>query len=273
VIRLSRRLFAALAIVVAMSVPSFAQDDDDAVLKPAEPDFALLSLPTSLRLPVFKSSFRLTHRFGLALKGDFGDLAGDLFGLDDGATVGIEYRIGIIKNGQVGFHRSSNGKTIEFFGQYGVLRQRQAGLDISVLASTEGTNNFKSSGSRSPALGAIVSRTVNEWAAFYVEPVWVNNSNPLPTELVDDNDTFMVGLGTRIRIRPTIYLVAEGAPRVSGFDPGSAHASFGIEKRAGGHVFQLNFSDSRGTTMGQIARGGVAPREWYLGFNLSRKFF
>jgi len=111
VIRLSRQLFAALTIVVAVSVPSFAQDDDDAVLKPAEPDFALLSLPTSLRLPVFKSSFRLTHRFGLALKGDFGDLAGDLFGLDDGATVGIEYRIGIIKNGQVGFHRSSSGKT------------------------------------------------------------------------------------------------------------------------------------------------------------------
>jgi hypothetical protein len=137
-----------------MCVPSFAQDDDDATLKPAEPDFALLSLPTSLRLPVFKSSFRLTHRFGLALKGDFGDLAGDLFGLDDGATVGLEYRIGIIKNGQVGVYRSSNGKTIEFFGQYGVLRQRQIGLDVSALASIEGTNNFKSSGSRSPALGA-----------------------------------------------------------------------------------------------------------------------
>ena len=270
--RLSLRFLAALMIAGFYSAPAFAQDDD-AALRPAEPDFTLLSLPTSLRLPVFKSSFHLTHRFGLALKGDFGDLADDLFGLDDGATVGLEYRIGIVKNGQVGFHRSSNGKTIEFFGQYGVLRQRQAGLDISALLSVEGTNNFKGSGSRSPAIGGIVSRTVGEWAAFYVEPIWVNNSNPLPKELVDENNTFMVGVGGRVRIRPTVYLVAEVAPRASGYDPGSNHAAFGIEKRAGGHVFQLNFSDSRATTMGQIAQGGATPREWYLGFNLSRKFF
>lgn len=252
------------------ATPALAQEDDKGI-RLAEPDFGLVSLPTSLRLPVFGSAFRMTHRFGLALKGDFGDLAGNLFGLDNGATIGLEYRIGIVPNGQVGIHRSSSGKTFEFFGQYGLRRQSQIGLDISAIVSIDGTDNFK--GSRSPAVGAIVSRTVGEWAAFYVEPIWVNNSNSLPKALVDDNDTFMVGLGARVRIRPTIYVVGEYVPRASGFDPGSHHAAFGIEKRAGGHTFQLNFSDSRATTMGQIARGGVSPREWYLGFNLSRKFF
>jgi hypothetical protein len=33
---------------------------------------------------------------------------------------------------------------------------------------------------KSPALGAIVSRRAGDFAAFYVEPIWVNNSNPLP---------------------------------------------------------------------------------------------
>jgi hypothetical protein len=42
---------------------------------------------------------------------------------------------------------------------------------------------------------------------------------------------------------------------------------------AGGHTFQLNFSDGFGTTMGQLARGGTDSDNWYLGFNISRKFF
>ena len=107
----------------------------------------------------------------------------------------------------------------------------------------------------------------------YVEPFWINNTNFLPSELADDNDSFILGLGTKVRIRPTVYLFVEGAPRVAGHDPGVDHVSFGIEKRAGGHNFQLNFSNSFGTAFGQIARGGGSNDDWYLGFNISRKFF
>jgi len=74
-------------------------------------------------------------------------------------------------------------------------------------------------------------------------------------------------------VRPTVYLVGEIIPRVTGDDPGVNQASFGIEKRAGGHMFQLNFSNGLGTTMGQIARGGASNDDWFLGFNISRKFF
>jgi hypothetical protein len=258
---------------VALLVPSAFAQQDDAVLKPAEPDFTLVALPTSLRLPVFKSAFRVTHRFGRPLgAGDFGDLVGDLFGLDNGAVVGLEYRFGIVPNGQIGFHRSSSGKTIEFFGQYGLLRQDdRMPVDVSALVTYEGADNLHEN--YSPAFGAIISRTFGEVAAVYAEPTWVNNTNPLPSELADHNDTFTVGLGARVRIRPTVYLVGELAPRASGYEPGVNHASFAIEKRAGGHVFQLNFSNSFATTMGQIARGGFNNDDWFLGFNISRKFF
>src|SRR5207253_1348281 len=102
VIRRIVRPLCVAGLVIAAASPAFAQDDD-AVLKPAEPDYTLLSLPTSLRLPLFKSAFRVTHRFGRSLsEGDFGDVAGDLFGLDNGATIGLEYRFGIVPNGQVG---------------------------------------------------------------------------------------------------------------------------------------------------------------------------
>jgi len=266
------RVSLVLSALLLCASASFAQAPDDEALKPEEPDFTLIALPTGLRLPKFKSAFRVTHRFTRALgEGDFGDLVGDLFGIDSGAQIGLEYRFGIVPGGQVGIHRTSD-KTIEFFGEYGLLRQSGGvPLELAVIASVEGTNNFKDS--KSPSLGAVISRHVGTYAAFYVEPIWVNNSNPLPKELADHNDTFMIGVGARVRVRPTVYIVAEGSPRAAGYRPGVSHASFAIEKRAGGHEFQLNFSNSFGTTMGQIARGGFDSSNWYMGFNISRKFF
>lgn len=248
------------------------QEDPDRDPNFAQPDFTLGALPTSLRLPRHKSAFRVTHRFGRPLgDGDFGSLVEDLFGLDAGGVIGLEYRFGIIRGGQVGIHRTSD-RTIQFFGQYDIRAQRDGfPLGIAALASVDGTNNFKDS--YSPALGVILSREVGEHAALYVEPLWVNNTNELPSELVDDNDTVVVGLGARLRVRPTVYAFVEAAPRLTGYDPGSSHVSFGVEKRAGGHLFQINFSNGLGTTLAQVARGGLNNDDWFIGFNISRKFY
>jgi len=135
----------------------------------------------------------------------------------------------------------------------------------------EGTNNFKDS--YTPTLGLIISRRIGDTAALYVEPMWLNNTNGLPAELVDHNDTVAVGLGGRLRVRPTVYVVAEVTSRIGGFSPGEPLVSFGVEKRAGGHMFQLNVGNGSGTTLGQIARGAFSNDNWYLGFNISRKFF
>lgn len=260
------------------SAPTAAVDEerDDAVLNRSQPDFTLINLPTGLRMPQWKSAFRVTHRFTRALgDGSFGDLTEDLFGLDSGAVIGMEFRIGIVPGGQVGIHRT-NDKTIQFFGQYDLKQQSDSfPIGIAAWASVDGTNNFKDS--YSPALGAILTREFGDHGAVHVEPIWVNNSNALPSDVVDDNDTFMLGLGARIRVRPTVYLVGEVVPRLSGYDPKKTAGSFAIEKRAGGHAFQLIFSNTFGLTMAQIARGGEPSADggsnWYLGFNISRKFF
>ena len=255
------------------NTPPAQEDDPDRDVNLAQPDFTLATLPTTLRMPRFRSSFRVTHRFGRTLgQGDFGDLLGDLFGLDGGAIIGLEYRFGLFRGAQVGIHRTSANKTIQFMGQYGLVRQgEKRPLGIDVLAAIEGLDNFQES--YSPTLGVLLSREVRDRAALYIEPMWVNNSNPAPEELVDDNSTFVIGLGARVRLRPTVYVFVEGVPRVAGYDPGVTHASFGIEKRSGGHLFQLNFSNSLGTTFGQVARGGFDNSDWHLGFSISRKFF
>ena len=260
----------------ATPAPVSDEDPDDSVLNRSQPDFTLINLPTGLRLPQWKSAFRVTHRFTRPLgEGDFGNLAADFFGLDSGAVIGLEFRMGIVPGGQVGFYRT-NDRTIQLSGQYDLKQQSDSfPLGLAAYFSIDGTNNFKDS--YSPAVGLIVTREFKEHGALYFEPIWVNNTNQLPSELVDDNSTLLIGLGGRIRIRQTVYVVGEIVPRVDGFDPGSTAASFALEKRVGGHAFQLVFSNTFGLTMAQIARGGVENLDgsdnWYLGFNISRKFF
>lgn len=271
-----------LAAVCALSCPALAlaQDDDpDRDLNLSQPDFTIVNLPTTQRMPRHKGAFRLTHRFARPLgQGDFGDLLSDFFGLDNGAQIGLEYRYGLMRGTQIVIYRTSN-RTIQFSAQHSTFQQGDNGLfDLDVVASIEGTENFGastpegSSTSYSPTLGVVLSRELGSHGALYFEPLWVNNSNQTPSELADDNDTFLLGLGARIRILPTVYLVGEIIPRI-GYDPDVTHATFGIEKRAGGHVFQFNFSNGIGTTMAQLSRGGTDTDDWYIGFNISRKFF
>ena len=71
----------------------------------------------------------------------------------------------------------------------------------------------------------------------------------------------------------SIAVLGELTPRLAGFSPGTTLGSFAVEKRAGGHIFQLNFSNYFGSTFRQIAQGAFTGDDWYLGFNISRKFF
>jgi hypothetical protein len=259
------------ASAAAAQTQPIEEEDPDLEVNLSQPDFNLAALPTNLRLPRGKFAFRVTHRFARPLgDGDFTDLLEDFFGFDSGAQIGLELRYGLFRGAQVGINRTSE-RTIQFFGQYDLKSQQSFPVGLGVWASMDGTNNFRDS--YSPALGVIVSRELGRYGAVYAEPIWVNNSNLEPSELVDDNDSVIIGLGTRLRIRPTVYVTAEVSPRVVGYAPGDALISFGVEKRVGGHAFQLNFSNGFGTTMGQIARGGTSNDDWYIGFNISRKFY
>ena len=248
--------------------PAIAVDDDAALIL-AEPDFRVLNLPSTLRLPVRGSSFQLTHRFnGNLRQGDFGDNASNLFGLDQGAVVGFEYRFGIARHLQAAVYRTGMDKTFQFYGKYDAIRQSASiPVSVSAVVSVEGADNFQEH--YSPALAAAVSRTVATRLAVYATPVWVHDT---AANLNLDRDTFFVGLGGRVRVSSTVYLVGEVAPRAAGYSPDKPAFGFAVEKRAGGHLFQLNVNNGQGTTFAQLARGGFAD-SLYLGFNLARKFF
>jgi hypothetical protein len=254
--------------------PEQVQDDED---QTAEPDFAVIVLPTNQRLPRHKLAFWMTHRFGRPLgEGSFGDLAADFFGLDGGAQIGLGLRLGVLSGTRLAVSRTSD-RTIAFQAQQQLLRQATAHLGLSLTASVEGLDNLGKE--YSPALGLVLSRTFGSRAAFYLVPSWVGNTRVVGSALAGDDSTLVLGLGLRLRVTRTLALVGEVHPRLVGYrgDLGSgdadALASFGIEGIVGGHVFQLNFSNGLGTTPAQVARGAATPRGWFLGFNLTRMFF
>jgi len=258
------------AAAPSATIAQAAQEEDDAILQPAEPEYRLINLPTTMLLPKYRMSFDLTHRFeGNLAVGSFLDNLKTLFGIDQGATIGLEFRIAVARRVQAAVYRTSSDRTIQFHGKWDAVRQSgPSPVSASALLSIEGTDNFTDD-SRSPALGAAVSYLVGETAGLYATPIWVHNVAP---GLGVTRDTFFVGVGTRVRIRPTVYVTAEVSPRLAGYQPGPPVYGFAIEKRAGGHMFQLNFTNTSSTTYAQVAKGGFTD-SLFMGFNLARKFF
>jgi hypothetical protein len=264
-----------LALLGAASVR--ADDTDDRAIDPVEPDFTVITLPTTLRLPKHALTFRLTHRFARGLEqGSFGDLAGDLFGFDGGAQVGLELRFGVTSKLQFGVYRTSN-KTIDLFLQHEILKQGKSPLGLAAAGSVEGLDNFQKE--FTPRAALVASRRLGDRAVLYAQPAFLWNTQLSPEIAGESNDTLVLGLGGRLRMSDSAYLVAEVNPRLAGYkgnlgngDSGT-QAAFGIEGRVGGHVFQFNVSNDLGTTPAQTARGRQGRNDWYVGFNLSRKFY
>jgi Membrane bound beta barrel domain (DUF5777) len=261
--------------------------DEDLDLVPAEPDFHVITLPTTLRLPKHKLDFHLTHRFARGLsQGSFGDLASDFFGFDGGAQIGFGLRFGLVRGNQVEVYRTSD-RTIQISDQQEVLRQGRSPVGLSVVVSVEGLNNFGLSSAPegatlhefSPSLSLVLSRRLGTRGALYLVPSWVGNTRLNPSAPGDEDGTLLLGLGARLRVTKVMSLVGELHPRLAGYegDLGSgdpaALASFGVEWRVGGHAFQINFSNTLGTTPAQVARGQQGLEDWFVGFNLSRKFY
>jgi hypothetical protein len=252
--------------------------DPDLSIDPVEPDFTLISLQTNLRLPRHKSAFRVTHRFSRPINrwrqfAGGPNLLEDLLGLDGGNVPALEYRFGLLSGTQIGIHRSKLDKVIELFAQHNFVKQGDTRpVSVDALVAIEGKDNLQED--HSPAIGVIVSRRVGDRLALYLQPLAVFNTHRIGGDAGDD--VVMVGAGFRARLLRTMYLTAEASPRVSGVDGvnrGVSHGAVALEWRVGGHMFQLNFSNSFSTTPGQLARGGPNGDDWFVGFNITRKFF
>src|SRR5262249_32644877 len=204
--------------------------------------------------PSHGGNFHLSHRFNENLRQDsFGDQLGNLFGLDNGANIGLEFRYGVMRHLEAVVQRTSISRAIQFSAKYdGWHQNKSLPVSISGVISIEGDNNFRQH--YAPALGLVVSRTVAQRVALYATPVFVRNT---ATGGPVTRNTGFVGLGGSMRVGRTVYLVGEVTPRVGGFTIGSPEYALAIEKRVGAHTFSLTVANGAQTTFRQLSQGGV----------------
>ena len=234
----------------------------------SEPDFTLIGLPTTLRMPKCASAFRVTHRFTRSLaQGNFGDLLADAFSTRRRRQLGSSIA-GLLSGTRWPANRT----------------ERQ---DDSVPRATSAAS-AKRQGAHRPRRG-LHHRRQEQLSGELLPFDWRRRLQKARTSRRDlrraDLGQQHQRAAERSRRRQRhlhdrsrrpgtdsleAVLVAETAPR---FRPTRAlRRASGIEMRAGGHSFQISFSDGFGTTMAQMARGGFDSEDWYLGFNISRKF-
>ncbi len=278
-------MFAAPGFAQTATPPPAEPDQVSAATPlPAQIDLNLINLPTTQSIGAHKGYFRLTHRFARDLRrGTVGELASDLFSLDNGAIIGLEYRFGITSNIQAGVHRSLLSKTIQTFGRWDALRQGAASpVGVSLTLSVEGLNNLRQK--RQQAVAVTFSRTFGDRLALYATPAFVRGTHAVDVIAGHDHDlglaedehahhadTWFSGVGARVRFSQSGYITGEYTPRLHGYDPNRGEWGAAVEKRTHGHTLQMNITNSFGTTFGQLARGG-SPHDIYLGFGVTRRF-
>jgi hypothetical protein len=231
--------------------------------------------------------FRISHRMGFVNGG-----IDDFFGLDQ-ATIRLGLDYGITDRLMVGIGRSSYQKTVDGLLKFKLLRQCDAGcsmpLTLSLVASTSITTlrteqlpwygedredylthrlsyNFQ----------AVIGRKFSEGISLQITPGVVHR-NLVATE-AEHNDLINVGVAGRVKVNKRVaitgeyfYVLPDQGPR----GPFHNSVAVGVDIETGGHVFQLQFTNSTGMferafiteTTGDFFDGDI-----HFGFNISRVF-
>ena len=211
-------------------------DDDDAELVLAEPDFRVLNLPSTLRLP--RPRIELPAHAPVQRQSSAGQL---------------QRRTPAICSGSIKERRSvsSTGSASRGICKPLSIVRRSTRPSSSTASTTPCVRAIRSrcrSRRSSPWKAPTTSRngirprwawSFREWfadrLAVYATPVWVHNTAAI---LNIDCDTFFVGIGGRVRVSSTVYLVGEVAPRAGGYSPDKP--AFGFAHREAGRRSPLS---------------------------------
>lgn len=237
--------------------------------------------------------FRITHRFG--------DIAGDnggfhtLYGLDNSADIRIAFEYGYSDNLMIGAGRSKGVAARELFDgfvKYKALTQSSktpislallgsAAISVAV-ASTDVTSPYSYDGFAQRLIytsQAIIARKMNDRLSLQVVPSY-HHRNFVAAN--DKNGLITVGAGARYKITNVFALNVEYTySRLT--DRGEIEDAidfkdelgFGLEFDLGGHVFQVDFVNSRGIGEYQFLSGTTSnwgDGQYRLGFTISRPF-
>src|SRR4030042_1727080 len=219
--------------------------------KPACGGTRLINLPTTTTMDGKDILFSLCHRF----YGPVDEGIDTFFGLDSGANVFFSLGYGITDRLGISVGRASLYKEWELGLDWLAVEQGStAGLPFSATlhagfdwVTLEGSGNLKLN------LQISLSHQVSKRLSFMAVTAFSTNTNFWE---LNPEGTFSVGLGARYMIFKDFSVILEWIPVVAGYKDTQNGWGLGIEKKIGGHVFQVFFTNSFGLTGSQFFPGG-----------------
>jgi hypothetical protein len=225
--------------------------------------------------------FRIQHRFGTLNQGAY-----EFFGLDN-ASMRMGFDYGVSDRLSLGIGRSTFGKQFDGFAKYRVLWQSTGKKNIPISLTWVSSMMLQSL--RNPDDGikrkfsdrmffahqAIIGRKFSPGFSLQLMPTIVHY-NIVPTGSIP-NDLVSLGGAARLKLSQSIALMGEYYYQFPDQKlPGSTNSlALGIDIETGGHVFQLQFTNSTGMTERTFiteTTGKWGDGDIHFGFNISRVF-
>lgn len=237
--------------------------------------------------------FRVGHRFG--------DIAGvnggpsTMFGIDNSADIAIGFEYGVTNLFNVGITRYKGAgpyrQLFEGYGKYKFVQQKTDKSPVSVvgIAKINATAMPASLDSTAPtsytdfvdrlsySYQLLIAKKFSERFSLQLMPTIVHRNY---VAFYDNNQTAALGAGFRLQLTKMIGVIGEyhfifNKPDITYHPPVFDPFGFALEFNTGGHIFQLNITNSRGfgeaqyipSTFSDVGLGQVR-----FGFTISRIF-
>lgn len=237
----------------------------------------IINLPTTQSIGKGRLLFRVSHRYYPAIKSGYNSL----YGLDGPAVILLSFGFGLRDNLDLTLARAKLDKEVELSLKWVMFEQGKiltlpfsAALYLggSLVTQSQPDRRVFRADNMKFNLQVILSHQVNNALSLVLVPAYSSNTNhwDSPSE-----GTFALGAGGRWMIFNDFSIIWEWVPVLAGYKDNSNGWGLGIEKKIGGHVFQVFILNSTGLTSDQFIPGGdFRLKDWDLriGFNIFRKF-
>jgi hypothetical protein len=246
------------------------------IKKPAFWGMRTINLPTPRSIGRSKGLFWVSHRFLPAVKEGYDTF----YGLDGPASILLGLGYGISDNLSLMLSRANVLKEFELGLKWTLKDQNIAGrhLSMALLGSlslrTQSVLDRRtfSKENLSFNIQASLAYAAHPSFSLLLVPGYSTNTDPEENSF---QGTLYMGLGGKVRIIDDISILLEWVPVLSGFSLESSGWGLGIEKKIGGHVFQVFVLNSIGITTPQFSPGGdfrIGEGEFRIGFTIYRWF-
>lgn len=227
--------------------------------------------------------FRISHRFADINSGSY-----NAWGIDGGANVRLSLEYSHDGRLMFGIGRTSEKKMVDAFAKYKLIRQTfENGSPVSVTLfsgmyhtferkTVDGFNKYQRVSDRlSYCHQVMIARKFTDRFSAQLTAAFVQFN--MVDNLSEGNVCWITGIVARYKFTRRQALTLEYGYRLNHYSNNKYYDSFGIgyEIETGGHVFQVNVTNSFGLTENQYFM--YTSSSWTnwgirLGFNISRVF-